>query len=101
MNLTRHLVWISVLALLGLVPMAPAQGGKKVQIKSGKEPFSADFFIGDELVTTYHARGFSKPIFWPVNAPGGVPLTRNYPPPEGQATDHPHQKSAWFCHADL
>jgi hypothetical protein len=101
MNLTRHLGWIGVLALLGLVPMANAQGGKKVQIKSGKEPFSADFFIGDELVTTYHARGFAKPIFWPVNAPGGVPLTRNYPPPEGQATDHPHQKSTWFCHGDV
>jgi len=29
------------------------------------------------------------------------PLTRNYPPPEGQAKDHPHQKSAWFCHGDV
>ena len=28
-------------------------------------------------------------------------MTRNYPPPEGQAKDHPHQKSAWFCHGDV
>src|ERR1019366_8613011 len=43
----------------------------------------------------------AKPIFWPVNAPGKVPLTRNYPPPQGQAADPPHQKSAWFCHGDV
>src|SRR5262245_29560599 len=63
-----------------------------------------DFSLGDELVTTYHTRGFSKPIFWPVSAPGGVPLTRAWPMEkgkEGESTDHVHQKSAWFCHGDV
>jgi Methane oxygenase PmoA len=94
----RHLVWLLTLALLGHVAAANGQGDK-VRIKLNKGAF--DFYIGDELVTSYHTAGFSKPIFWPVNAPGGVPLTRNYPPPEGQAKDHPHQKSAWFCHGDV
>jgi hypothetical protein len=89
-------------AFLVSVPAIKAQGAKKVQIKTTKD--GSDFLIGDELVARYHGflyQGLAKPIFWPVNAPGGIPLTRNYPPPEGQAKDHPHQKSAWFCHGDV
>jgi hypothetical protein len=99
MKLPRYRGWIVAAAFLALVPMSHAQGGKNVEIKDGRD--SLDFYIGDELVTRYHTSGYAKPIFWPVNAPGGAPLTRNYPPPEGQAKDHPHQKSAWFCHGDV
>jgi hypothetical protein len=105
MNLTRHLGWIIALALVGFVPVAQAQQGgitvKPVVGTKERENRALDLFIGDEIVARYHAQGFAKPIFWPLNAPGGVPLTRNYPPPEGQAKDHPHQKSAWFCHGDV
>jgi hypothetical protein len=102
MKLTRHLGWISALALLELVPMAHAQGGKvHINWSDRQEKTALDLYIGDELVTRYHTAGYAKPIFWPLNAPGGIPLTRNYPPPEGQAKDHPHQKSAWFCHGDV
>ena|ERR1017187_2008429 len=96
----RHILWIIAIAFLGFVPTADAQQGGKVKTVFAKS--GIEFYVGDELVTRYHFRGdYAKPIFWPVNAPGGVPLTRNYPPPEGQATDHPHQKSAWFCHGDV
>jgi len=97
MNMKRHYGWIVALAFLGLIP--GAKGQQPVKIKLEKQVF--EFYIGEELVTSYHTSGFAKPIFWPVNAPGGVPLTRNYPPPPGQATDHPHQKSGWFCHGDV
>ncbi len=85
-------------ALLGSVPAMRAQESK-MALKTVKD--AAEFYLDGELVTRYHVAGYPRPIFWPVNAPGGVPLTRNYPPPEGQATDHPHQKSAWFCHGDV
>lgn len=90
---------LAIALLLANVHPAHAQGGKDVQIKKAKD--ALEFYIGSDLVTRYHTAGYAKPIFWPVNAPGGIPLTRNYPPPEGQATDHPHQKSAWFCHGDV
>ena len=98
MNMKRHCGWIIALVLLTVATSGHAQQGK-VQIKDTDK--AVEFYVGDELVTRYHADGFAKPIFWPVNAPGGVPLTRNYPPPAGQAADHPHQKSAWFCHGDV
>src|SRR5262245_8445604 len=45
-----------------------------------------------------------KPYFWPLNAPGGQPLTRGWPMVEAgplDEKDHVHQKSAWFCHGDV
>lgn len=64
-----------------------------------------DFFIGKELVARYHTGDtVAKPYFWPLNAPGGVPVTRAWPMEKGKpgdSTDHPHQKSAWFCHGDI
>lgn len=100
--MNRHLGWIAALAFLGLVPMTHAQGGK-VTIKKAKD--ALEFYVGDELVTRYLiGEDRPKPIFWPVNAPGGVPLTRSWPQEKaqpGEAIDHPHQQSAWFCHGDI
>jgi len=63
-----------------------------------------EFYSGDKLITKYHYQGYQKPIFYPVNAPSGVPLTRAWPLEKGaknETTDHPHQKSAWWCHGDI
>jgi hypothetical protein len=94
---------VSILAgffvLLAMVPAVSAQSN----LITKETEDSVAFYLKKEMETiaTYHKRGYPRPIFWPVNAPGGIPLTRNYPPPEGQAKDHPHQKSAWFCHGDV
>jgi hypothetical protein len=67
-----------------------------------------DFLFGTELVGRYHLSPMpstvAKPYLWPLNGPGGVPVTRAWPMERGQpgeSTDHPHQKSAWFCHGDV
>src|SRR5262245_16625397 len=92
--------WFVLLSVVIVSPLAAQEG--KVAVKIGKEKI--DFFSGSELITTYHTTGFAKPIFWPLNAPGNVPLTRAWPMDksiQGEATDHIHQKSAWFCHGDV
>src|SRR5207249_2851754 len=91
-----------VAAAAGFVSAAPAEDTKAVTIEAAKGHL--DFRIGKELVTTYHiGPDVAKPFFWPLNAPGGVPLTRAWPmdTSTGETTDHVHQKSAWFCHGDL
>jgi hypothetical protein len=64
-----------------------------------------DFRAGKDLVARYRiGPDVAKPYFWPLNAPGGVPVTRAWPMEKarpGGSTDHPHQKSAWFCHGDV
>jgi hypothetical protein len=63
-----------------------------------------DFRFGDDLVASYCAPpSGAKPYLWPLNGPGGVPVTRAWPLDKGGAvtTDHPHHVSAWFCHGDV
>ena len=64
-----------------------------------------EFKFGDELIANYVVSPTAaKPYFWPMNAPGGVAVTRGWPMVKGTAgetTDHIHQKSAWFCHGDV
>jgi hypothetical protein len=69
-----------------------------------------DFLAGGQPVGRYQIESpkppgvLAKPYFWPLNGPGGLPLTRAWPMKKAQAGgsfDHPHQKSAWFCHGDV
>ncbi len=91
-----------LLASLLLLFAGPAFADEMTAKKS-KDAVTVHF--GQELVTTYHiGEKVAKPYFWPVNAPGAVPVTRAWPLAKGTAgetTDHIHQKSAWFCHGDV
>ena len=71
---------------------------------------------GADLVASYQHGGtvklekadgtkpLAKPFFYPLIAPNGMPVTRDWPMVRGKAgetTDHFHQKSVWFCHGDV
>src|SRR5688500_8194697 len=89
-------------ALAGLVVVALANTAAAQDIKVGKDV--VEFYAGDELVTRYHTSGYAKPIFWPVYAPGKIPLTRAWPVDKSVETDskdHVHQQSAWFVYGDV
>src|SRR5690242_18094180 len=46
----------------------------------------------------------AKPYFWPLETSSSRQVTRSWPMLDaapGGSTDHPHQKSAWFCHGDV
>src|SRR5947209_6323839 len=96
-----HLAALAVLALAA-APLPAAQPAD-VDIKVADDHI--DFLAGKDLVTRYHTSpDLAKPYFWPVHGPGGVPMTRAWPmekAPSGGSTDHPHQKSVWFCHGDV
>src|SRR5689334_19891697 len=93
---------LSVLAASALTIPAAAE---PAMVRATKSKEAVEFFVGDELVTRYHVgEGVAKPYFWPLNAAGGVPVTRGWPMEKGlpkETTDHVHQKSAWFCHGDV
>src|SRR5947209_1050667 len=83
----------------------PVSAQEKTSVTITAAPDHLDFAVGSVLVTRYHvSAAYSKPIFWPVRAPNGAPLTRSWPLAKdvpGESTDHVHQKSAWFCHGDV
>jgi hypothetical protein len=98
------LVFLVVLAIALLAPPSPgAVENDVVSIKLADEHI--DFLAGGELVGRYHiGKSVAKPYFWPLNGPDGTPITRGWPmvpAKQGESKDHPHQKSAWFCHGDI
>jgi hypothetical protein len=95
----RH--WLPALAVLALPAAATAAD---VSITKGTD--TIEFKAGPAVVAKYHVGPtVAKPYLWPVLAPGNVPVTRTWPIEKGApgdaTTDHPHQKSAWFCHGDV
>jgi hypothetical protein len=98
---------LAVLAVLACLlwggPSFAGEDKDRVAIKTAKDHI--DFLVGDELVGRYHiGADIAKPYFWPLKVPGGTVITRGWPmepAPEGGSKDHPHQKSAWFCHGDV
>src|ERR1043165_6246012 len=81
MKLKQSAGWMIAITLWASIPsheLTAQQERKPVRARMSEQAKEAiDFFVGDELVTRYHIKGYARPIFWPVNAPGGVPLTRN------------------------
>ena len=98
---------VAALALLIAGWASAADTGDKFEGKVTAEVGKGhiDFRAGKALVGRYViGADVAKPYFWPLNVPGGEAITRGWPmtPPEpGEQTDHPHQKSAWFCHGDV
>ncbi len=91
-----------VIAATALTPSTVGAADEGVNLKVGKD--AIEFYVGKELVTRLHTGAYAKPIFWPMRAPNGAPLTRSWPmiaDLPGESKDHPHQKSAWWCHGDI
>src|SRR4051812_41504068 len=87
--------------LVCLVPAAVS--AQDLSIK--ETPGVLEIRAGDKLITKFDHKNIpSRPIFYPLLSPSGRSLTRNWPMVKdvpGEATDHPHQKSAWFAHGDI
>src|SRR2546422_230281 len=64
------------LCLAGSPP--PAADAEKVPLDP--TPGRIDFRTGGALATSYHVESdAAKPYLWPLNAPGGIPVTRSWP----------------------
>jgi hypothetical protein len=58
--------------------------------------------IGGQLFTEYiFGDGATRPYCYPLLAPDGTPLTRDFPMKQtpGEDTDHPWHRSLWFAHS--
>jgi hypothetical protein len=92
---------LPLLALLALPGLAAADD---VSITVGKD--AIEFKAGSAVVAKYATvESVAKPYLYPVLAPNGVGVTRAWPVEKGlpgeATTDHPHQKSVWFCHGNV
>ena len=69
----------------------PEQGTVRVDVR------------GEHFTTYHYGEDARTPFLWPVNAEGGVGVTRNYPMGEDdpQIADHPHQRSLYLVYGDV
>lgn len=68
--------------------------GGAIHIELDGEPFAVYRYTGVE----------ARPYFWPVLAPGGIPVTRAYPMRSdvpGETTDHRHHRSLYIAHGSV
>jgi len=100
----RRGVVIAVLAMLPILPMIEsASAPRGIEIEASPDGWRVS--MGGELFAEFRTGAdHQKPFFYPVNAPGGVGVTRGWPMIdglEGEAHDHPHHVSLWFAHGDV
>ncbi len=59
--------------------------------------------INGQLFTEYYFLGVPRPFCYPVQGPGDLPMTRNWPMKDvpGEAKDHKHHRSMWFTHGSV
>jgi len=63
-----------------------------------------EVLVGGKLLTVYRTDVPAKPYYYPVIGPTGDAFSRAYPMQkdnEGEAHDHPHQRSLWFSHGSV
>ncbi len=75
-----------------------------VVLKNDPEQGTVRVDVRGEHFTTYHYGDEARtPFLWPVNAEGGVGVTRNYPMGEDEPhiADHPHQRSMYLVYGDV
>lgn len=86
-------------AAVSLSAAAPApavrvtRGENRVAVSVEGKPFT-EFIHGPDAPRSY---------FYPVLAPDGTRLTRDFPMAStpGEEQDHPHHRSLWFAHGDI
>lgn len=60
-------------------------------------------YLPRDLFTELNFKHVRKPFFWPVLAPGRIPITRVWPmiDVDYEDKDHPHQKGLYFMHGSV
>jgi hypothetical protein len=92
-----------VASLLFVLPLARSAAAPQ-DVKLTKLADRVRVEIGGQFFTEYiFGDGASRSYCYPVLAPDGMPLTRNFPMKAvaGEETDHPWQKSFWFAHSGV
>jgi hypothetical protein len=92
---------ISLFVLTGVLSSTAVAAGPAVELTKAFDRVRVE--IGGKLFTEYvFADGSSRPYCYPILAPDGTSLTRDFPMKKdtpGEETDHPWHRSFWFAHS--
>jgi hypothetical protein len=82
---------------------APSEQPSDAGVTLRRDGANVQVLVDGRLFTEYLSDQATKPYYYPVIGPTGVPITRHFPMKkvEGEDTDHNHQRSLWFTHANV
>lgn len=87
-----------------IVPQASSYAAPRMMVTDNGAD-SITLHQNGEIITNYIYSGCpARPYFYPVNAPGEIPITRSYPMRTnvaGEKHDHPHHRSIWIAFGDV
>ena len=92
---------LSLLAVVQL-PVQAQKNGVRLLQKEGEK--KVEVYFGEELFTAYYyTETIEKPVLYPINASGGIEITRGFPlaPRPGERIDHPHHIGHWMNYGDV
>ena len=99
---------IALLSLMcvALAAQRPGSGDQAARVELRQQPDSIAVSIGSRPFTTYrYGSAFpDKPVFYPVLAPNGARVSREFPMVKGvsgESADHPHHQSLWFAYDEV
>lgn len=101
----RH--FIATLLTVATLPLADAQkpvSSTELRVEESKDSVGWNIYQGDELFAGYLADVSGTPIIYPINLPGEMGMTRNFPMKKdvaGEKPDHDHHRSLWLTHGDV
>ncbi|MEO5961106.1 MAG: PmoA family protein [Opitutaceae bacterium] len=95
---TRIAPLVVLLALA--LPAVLSRAASDATVKLSKTQDRVRVEIGGQLFTEYIFKGGPVPYLYPVLAPDGTALTRDFPMKkvDGEEQDHTHHRSLWFTH---
>ncbi|MCX6956818.1 MAG: PmoA family protein [Verrucomicrobia bacterium] len=94
----RLLLILSALASVGVAARAADSAVKLTRLDD-----RVRVEVGGQLFTEYIFKGASRPYCYPILAPDGMPLTRDFPmkATPGEDVDHKHHRALMFAHSDV
>ena len=93
--------WKYVARLLALTISLNSRAGEKFTTEQTTNEIRV--LADGKLFCAYVFRGAPKPYVYPLTAPDGIRLNREFPMQNiaGESHDHPHHRSMWFGHIDI
>ena len=92
-------------SLLVVIMIGSKQLFSQTELRLNSQASQVDIFIRDQAFTSYlFGKERSKPVLFPVRAPGGRIANRIFPFKKdvpGESLDHPHQESVFFAFGDV
>lgn len=99
--------WFAVFAMGFFFGLAPCPGNAaEPRVQLAHDPAKGEIAVhvrGEHFTTFHYGEAVRTPFLWPVQAEGGVGVTRNFPmgKDDPESTDHPHHRSLHLTFGDV